>query len=222
MKTSHHADIRDREYWDKHASKYHRSLGPLSRPLPRMLELVGEAAAGAERILEVAAGTGLVTAVLARAATEVIATDYASAMIAELEANMREQGITNVRCQQADIYALPFEPASFDVVVAANVLHLVPDLPAALAALQRVLRPGGHIIVPTFCHDETRLSWLVSRLLALTGFPGKRRFTSRSLGESLASAGVRIRRVETLPGLIPIGYADGEFPAAESRRDERE
>ena len=90
-------------------------------------------------------------------------------------------------------------------------LHLVPDLRGALAALQRVTRPGGRIIVPTYCHDETALSWLVSRVLAVTGFPGHRRFTVRSLREAVEAAGVRVTRSETLPGLIPISYIEGTF-----------
>lgn len=135
-------------------------------------------------------------------------------MVSMLEARVREQGLSNVRCEQADIYALRFEPASFDVVVAANVLHLVPDLPAAVAALRRVLRPGGRLVVPTFCHDETALSWIVSRVISVTGFPGHRRFSARSLRASLEAGGLRIERSETVGGLIPIGFVAGVFDDA--------
>ncbi len=204
---------KDRRYWERHAAKYDMSLGPLGRPLPKMLELVAEAVAGKHRVLEVAAGTGLVTAALANVGGEVVATDYADAMVARLQTRARDLGLGNVDCQQADIYALPFESASFDVVVAANVLHLVPDFDAAIVALRQVLRPGGVIVAPTFCHDETRLSWLVSRLLGVTGFPGHRRFTVQSLRSSLETAGVEVRRSETLPGLIPIGFVEGAFDA---------
>lgn len=198
-------------YWERHAKNYERSMALLGRPLPRMLELVGGAVAGVERVLEVAAGTGLVTSVLARSARQVVATDYAVAMVDMLGARVHREGLTNVSCEQADLYALRFEPHSFDAVVAANVLHLVPDLGGALAALQRVLKPGGMLVVPTFCHDETALSWTVSRLLAATGFPGHRRFKTRSLRQSLEEARLRVGKTETLPGLIPIGYVDGTF-----------
>ena len=201
----------ERDYWDRHAKNYDRSMALLGGPIPRMVELTAEAVLGAARVLEVAAGTGLVTLALARAAKEVIATDYASAMVAKLEARVQQEGVMNVRCEQADLYALRFEPGSFDAVVAANVLHLVPDLPSALAALQKALKPGGRLIVPTYCHDETVLSSVFSRVLAVTGFPGHRRFTASSLRESLESAGLEVTRVETLPGLIPIGYVEGTF-----------
>ena len=201
----------DRRYWDKHAKNYDRSMSLLGRPIPRMIELVGEATRGLGRVLEVAAGTGLVTPALAAGAGEVIATDYSAAMVAALKQRVRDARVTNVQCEQADLYVLPFDAGSFDAVVAANVLHLVPDLPGALAALRRVSKPGGRVVVPTFCHDETALSWVVSRALAVTGFPGHRRFTAKSLRQAVEDAGVRVTRTETLPGLIPIGYVEGTF-----------
>lgn len=204
---------RDRQYWERHASRYDLSLGPLGKPLPRMLELVAEAAKGRARVLEVAAGTGLVTPVVAKSAREVVATDYAAAMVERLRGKVAAAAVKNVECLRADIYDLPFEPGTFDAVVAANVLHLVPDLEGALAALTGMLRPDGILIAPTFCHDETRISWLVSRLLAVTGFPGHRRFTVQSLNGALEDAGLAVDLSESLPGLIPIGYAQGRRPA---------
>jgi ubiquinone/menaquinone biosynthesis C-methylase UbiE len=203
-----------RRYWERHARKYDTSLRLLGQPLPRMLELIGEAVLGAERVLEVAAGTGLVTIALARSAKEVVATDYAAAMVAALQAKVRHACLDNVEALQADLYRLPFDDHSFDAVVAANVLHLVPDLPGAMLALRRVLKPGGRLLVPTFCHDETRRSWATSRLLALTGFPGQRRFTAGTLRGELEAAGLSVSRSETISGLIPVVYVEGTFAAA--------
>lgn len=208
----------ERSYWDRHARNYDRSMLLLGGPLPRMVELVANAVRGAPRVLEVAAGTGLLTVALARTAGEVIATDYAASMVTALEAKVRANGLTNVSCEQADLFALRFEPRSFDAVVAANVLHLVPDLPRAVAALRRVLKPGGRLIAPTYCHDETALSWIASRVLAITGFPGHRRFTVTSLRESMEAGGLRVSRAEKLPGLIPIGYVEGSFEEEASTR----
>lgn len=201
----------DQEYWERHARKYDASLRVLGKPLPRMLKLTREAVSGCNKVLEVAAGTGLVTTVLAQAASSVVATDYAASMVAMLNDLVQKENLRNVTCLQADLYALDFEPGSFDAVVAANVLHLVPDFPKAVAALRRMLKADGRLVVPTFCHDETTLSWIVSRALAVTGFPGKRRFTYRSLVSSLEQAGLRIGKSELLPGLIPICYVEGSF-----------
>jgi phosphatidylethanolamine/phosphatidyl-N-methylethanolamine N-methyltransferase len=200
-----------RAYWNRHARNYDRSMALLGKPLPRMLTLVAEAVSGLDRVLEVAAGTGLVTAAIARSARQVIATDYAPEMVAALKERVRRTNLANVRCERADVYALSFQPASFEAVVAANVLHLVPDLPGALDAFRRQLEPGGRLVVPTFCHDETALSWGVSRVLALTRFPGERRFRFATLHSALESAGLEVTRTELISGVIPIAYAEGVF-----------
>ena len=200
-----------RRYWNSFAKRYDRSMTLLGRSLPRMVELVGEVVCGSADLLEVAAGTGLVTPTLARSAVNVVATDYAPAMVERLEARVRCLGLENVRIELADLYSLQYEPSSFDAVVATNVLHLVPDLPGALAALRRVLRPGGRLVSPTYCHDETVTSWLVSRALAVSGFPGQRRFSTRTLRQALETSGLHVGRTETLPGLIPIGFIEGTW-----------
>jgi ubiquinone/menaquinone biosynthesis C-methylase UbiE len=202
----------DRRYWDRHAKNYDRSMAILGGPMPRMRDLVAEAVQGADAVLEVAAGTGIVTVAIAPCARKVIATDYSESMVRELERRIAEAGLSNVTCAQGDLYALPYAAGTFDVVVAANVLHLLPDLPRALAQLRTLLRPGGRLVVPTFCHDETLLAKLVSRIVAITGFPSHRRFTARSLHETLQHTGFELRRTETIAGVIPI-----EFVVAEAR-----
>jgi ubiquinone/menaquinone biosynthesis C-methylase UbiE len=202
-----------RSYWDRHAKNYDRSMRLFGAPLPRMIELVVECVRKSDRVLEVAAGTGLVTEHLARAAREVVATDYAPAMVEQLRARIAVTQLTNVTCEQADLYALRYEAASFDVVVAANVLHLVPDLAAALKNLLGMVRPRGKLVVPTYCHDQTRVSWLVSRALALTGFPSHRRLTRTMLEDALAEAGAPASRVVVIDGVLPITFAEATSSA---------
>lgn len=193
-------------YWERIARNYDRSMLLLGRPMPRMLELTAKAVAGSNAVLEVAAGTGLVTTAIAPHVQRLTATDYAEAMVGELRKRVTGAGLTNVQCERADLYALSYPPGTFDALVAANVLHLVPDLSRALAAMRAVLRPGGKLIVPTFCHDETIASWLTSRVIGLTGFPGHRRFTTQSLLGALRNAGLEVEQSETVPGLIPIAF----------------
>ena len=80
----------DKGYWERHARNYDASLRwVLGRPLPRMLQLAREAVRGKKKILEVAAGTGIVTAAIARTSDSIIATDYAAAMVEVLEQRLR-------------------------------------------------------------------------------------------------------------------------------------
>jgi ubiquinone/menaquinone biosynthesis C-methylase UbiE len=206
----------DRVFWERKAAQYDRvAMGLLGRPMPRVLELTANGVSGADAVLEVAAGTGLMTAVIAPRVGHVVATDYADNMLAVLQERVKNAGVSNVEWARRDIYALGYPPASFDVVVAGNVLHLVPDLEGALNALCHVLRPGGKLITPTFCHDETRLSWLVSRLLLTPiGQPMHRRFTVASLRQALTRRGLRVDRIERIPGLIPIAYVESVLETA--------
>lgn len=195
-----------RSYWERHAKRYDRSTRLLSRPVPRMLELAVEAARGKVRVLEVAAGTGLITTAIAPVVGELSATDYATEMVKQLEARVRDAGLQNVRCEQADLYNLRFDGGTFDAVFAANVLHLVPDLEGALASLRRVLKPGGVLVAPTYLHNETLAASLLSRVFALTGFPGRRRFSAVSLKNALALAELQVELLETIPGPFPVGF----------------
>lgn len=162
------------------------------------------------RVLDIGCGTGLNLPLFAEVITELVATDYSEAMVIELQQRMDALGFQNVQCARADIYSLPYDRGSFDAVVAANVLHLVPDLEGALKALIDMLRPGGRLIVPTYCHDQHAVSWFISRLLSLTGFPGQRRFTIDSLEAVLGQAGLILGQRELIDGVLPIGFVMGE------------
>ncbi len=199
-----------RDFWEKAASGYDRvAKGLLGRPLPRAAELTAGAVAGAGDVLEVAAGTGLLTAAIAPGAGRVVATDFAENMLAILRERMKHAGISNVETARRDIYALGYPPGSFDVVVAGNVLHLVPDLDRALDALCYVLRPGGKLVAPTFVHDETLWSKVLSRVFGAF-MVMHRRFTAASLRGALERHGLRVVAAETIRGPIPIAFVEAE------------
>jgi ubiquinone/menaquinone biosynthesis C-methylase UbiE len=101
------------------------------------------AQAGPRRVLEVAAGTGVLTrqlAVMLDAQAQVVATDLNPAMIEEAA---RIGTARPVQWQQADAMQLPFEDRSFDAVVCQFGVMFFPDKPRAFAEARRVLKPGG-------------------------------------------------------------------------------
>jgi len=98
------------------------------------------------RILETAAGTGVVTAALAQAlpTAEILATDLNQAM---LDVAAERVTSSNVSFREADALDLPFEPESFDLVVCQFGAMFYPDKVAGNAEAHRVLRPGGRYLV---------------------------------------------------------------------------
>jgi SAM-dependent methyltransferase len=99
-------------------------------------------AEGADRLLEVGAGTGQDSQFFAEAGLSVLATDLSPAMVEYCRAK-------GLDAQVADILSMATEdfgpPASFDAIYTTNCLLHVPDadLPPALSTLARLLRPAG-------------------------------------------------------------------------------
>ncbi len=98
------------------------------------------------RLLEIAAGTGVVTRALAAslpASTEIVATDLNQAMLDQARVAGTARSVV---WRQADAMQLPFEDASFDAVVCQFGAMFFPDKAHAFAQARRVLRRGGVFI----------------------------------------------------------------------------
>jgi SAM-dependent methyltransferase len=119
------------------------------------------------RVLEVAAGTGVVTRALADAlpaSTEVTATDLSPAMLAEAA---RVGTSRPVAWRQADALRLPFDDATFDAVVCQFGVMFFPDRPRAFAEARRVLRGGGVLLFSVWDRlEENEFPDVVSDALA--------------------------------------------------------
>ena len=98
------------------------------------------------RVLEIAAGTGVVTRALASALSEsvsIVATDLNQAMLDQAAAVGTKRA---VEWRQADAMQLPFQDASFDAVVCQFGAMFFPDKLRAFAEARRTLRPGGILL----------------------------------------------------------------------------
>lgn len=116
-------------------------LGKLRKALGRELDR------GFGRALEIGAGTGYFSLTLLQAGTirEAVCTDISPGMLATLRANAERLGLA-VETAATDAESLPFEDASFDLVLGHAILHHVPDLDRAFAEFHRVLKPGGTVV----------------------------------------------------------------------------
>jgi uncharacterized protein YbaR (Trm112 family)/SAM-dependent methyltransferase len=91
-------------------------------------------------ILEVGSGSGRFTEQAARTGAIVVSFDYSYAV----EANYRSNGASpNVLIVQADVFAMPFKAGTFDLLFCFGMLQHTPNARGALAALPRVVKPGG-------------------------------------------------------------------------------
>jgi SAM-dependent methyltransferase len=110
--------------------------------------------------LEVGSGTGYFALNLMQLGLieRAVATDISPGMLRQLTTTAERLGLA-VETEVTDAERLPFEDGSFDLVFGHAVLHHLPHLPAALAELRRVLRPGGTL---AFCGEPSRYGDLMA------------------------------------------------------------
>jgi SAM-dependent methyltransferase len=100
-----------------------------------------------DRLLDIGAGAGTITADLAGIVARVTATEIGPDELTLTRATAAERGVTNIDFRVADIHGLPFEDASFDVTHAHQVLQHIADPVQALREMARVTKPGGLVAV---------------------------------------------------------------------------
>lgn len=102
-----------------------------------------------QRILETAAGTGIATRAVNEAlpGAEIVATDINPAVVEFAAQHFQSERVT---FQRADAQQLPFDDASFDLVLCLFGIMFFPDKVQANAEARRVLRPGGRYVLVTF------------------------------------------------------------------------
>jgi len=126
------------------------------------------------RVLEVGPGNGTYTLGAARQLGpegELVTIDIEPKMIERLQQRIDEESITNIDARVADVYELPFNDASFDLVYMIAVINEIPDIPQALAEFHRVLKPSGSVVFSElFMDPDYPLSAALTRKVQTAGF----------------------------------------------------
>ena len=192
-------------FWDSVAGVYDVFVNVINRRTHLALrEIVAGLVHPGDRVLECACGTGLLTGVIAQKCASLTATDFAPGMLARARRNCAAFG--NITFEQADITALECPDDSFDAVVAGNVIHLLDEPLKALKELDRVCRPGGRLIIPTYMNRDGKGN--TSGFATAVGRAGadfKRQFTVESYRRFFVDAGY---------GDVSILLAEGRIPCA--------
>ena len=123
-----------------------------------------------KRILETAAGTGVVTQALHEALpdAEIVATDLNQPM---LDVARDRISVSNVRFQQADAQELPFDDCSFDLVVCQFGSMFFPDKVLGHSEARRVLREGGNYLLAIWDSLERNEASAVAQRVLIDLFP---------------------------------------------------
>jgi SAM-dependent methyltransferase len=170
--------------FERAAEFYDRTRGGLERGR-HFADDIAEHLGGAQSVLEIGVGTGLIAQPLQELGHDVIGIDLAYSMLQLASSRVA------ARVAQGDAAHLPVRNASFDAVVAVWVLHVAGDREGVLAEGARVLRPNGRLVV--VCADA---NFEPDDVIETVGDMRERLGRTRDLPENLvpiaARAGLRL------------------------------
>ena len=157
-----------------------------------------------DALVEIGAGYGR-WADLYRGYRRVVLLDYARSQLEEAQRYLPQPD--RYILVVADVYHLPFVDNLFDVLTMVRVMHHLADVPAALAELQRVVRPEGVVVLEhaSKCHLKAIARWLLRRQVWSPFDPQPVEFVKlnfdfhpRWVRQQLAAAGFRAEAVRTV------------------------
>lgn len=157
-------------------------------------------------VLECACGTGMISEKIATKCKRLVATDYSEGMLKQTRKKCKKYN--NVEIRKADITKLDFPDNSFDVVVAANIIHLLDEPYKTVEELNRVCKIGGIIIIPTYVNKEKKedINNFV-KTVDKVGAEFKQQFTYTSYINFIKDTGHDVIETKLINGRIPCAIA---------------
>jgi SAM-dependent methyltransferase len=155
-----------------------------------------------DRLLDLGCGAGRHAFEALRLGAHVVAFDYDEAELKDVAGMAQAMAVEHQvpdtarsSCVRGDATRLPYPDASFDRIIAAEVLEHIPDDEAAITELARVLRPGGTMAVTVPAWLAERVCWLLSDDYHAPAVPGGhvRIYTESALRARLRRAGLEPR-----------------------------
>ena len=193
-------------FWDKISPLYdlfenvynHRVYAGTGKKVAEFIDPTDE-------VLECACGTGAITVCIADKCKKLIATDFAPGMLRQAARKCRKFG--NVSFKKADITRIKCRDNRFDKVVAGNVIHLLPDPWKALQELERVVKPGGMIIIPTYINMSKKSAGFAVKFIEFLGADFKKQFDIDSYKSFFEEMGYVDVEYHVVDGRMPCAIA---------------
>jgi len=213
---------RAQEFFTRNAAHYVTSPAHTDEAtLARLLELA--APAPEDVVLDIATGGGHAALTVAPHVQSVVATDLTYRMLATARDHLDANGPGNVICTACDAHDLPFPDATFNLVLCRRAAHHFTGLPRALAAMHRVLRPQGRLIIDDRSAPEnTELDALLNELDTYHDRSHVRQHPLDEWRELLGNAGFTVTSGESYTRSRPIdAFTNGALPEDVQRIHDR-
>ncbi len=194
------------KYWDR-VSRFYNGMFDNDTTYAQMYALIKASLKKDMHVLEVGTGTGLIAREIADEVKHIQATDYSEKMI-KVAQNIEHA--SNITYSCANVFDLPFENNTFDAVVAANILHIIPNPEKALESIHRVLKTNGLLIAPTFLwKDKINLRGKIQKIfMQISGIPLHSKWDKTTYAEFIQNNNFEITKSVFLKSSFFIGYIE--------------
>lgn len=145
MTTRSHHDNVEKQFGSQANAYLTSTVHASGRDLQRLGERLS--AFPQARVLDMGCGAGHASFVAAQQVKQVVAYDLSSQMLEVVAKAAKDRGLENIATRQGYAESLPFEDNVFDVVISRYSAHHWHDVGRALREVNRVLKPGGVLIV---------------------------------------------------------------------------
>jgi len=163
------------DFWDRAAPGYSKRAIADTESYARKLAATQALMRPDMKVLEFGCGTGSTALEHAPHVAHIDATDVSAAMIDIGRQKARQAGIDNVSFIQSGLEAFDAD-SDYDMVLALNLLHLLPDRAAALAKIHQLLKPGGFFVSSTVCLSDRM--WFMRPVVSVMQWMGKAPYVS--------------------------------------------
>ena len=193
-------------FWDKVSSVYVFFLNAFNHKVFRETGIkVSDFIESSDEVLECACGTGEISKFIAQKCSKLTATDFSDGMLKHAQKKCR--AYTNIQFLNADITSLNFSDASFNKAVAGNVIHLLSEPQKALSELERVVKKGGKLIIPTYINMSKKSGRLAAKFIQKLGAGFKRQFDFESYKKFFSDLGYKNVEYSVVEGRMPCAVA---------------
>ena len=178
-------------FWDRTAAKYSQQAIADPDSYSRKLNATQALMNQDMQVLEFGCGTGSTALAHAPHVARIIATDVSPEMIRIGRERAQAADVHNVEFQVSGIEDFAAPDGSFDMILALNLLHLVPDRGTALRKVHQLLKPGGIFVSSTVCLSDRM--WYLRPVIPIMQWLGKAPYVSfvseRQMLEETRAAG---------------------------------
>jgi len=183
----------NKSFWDRFAWLYDVAMNKGEAGDHAAVRYIAQYLHPEDVMYEAACGTCRYSRPLAQHVSSIRCSDYSRKMVETAFRKARKMNIPNMDICVGDVMAIDAPDATFDVVMAANVLHLLPRPEEALRELARILKPDGLLVVPNFVDvGSTKRNGRFMSLLSRLGFSAARQWSTDAFLDFIQDQGFQL------------------------------